>query len=534
MKGTGLQKDLRLRWEKSQKYFSSLFSGISGRWLNYTIMLFFLLFLLLVFAVFFSLRTYFYTAADDYLAARFTPSVDNYFSTYVGKGDAVFEAGAKEYVSSFSEKENCTVWVINSQGDVVAASSGFVVENPRYPDYESAVSSGKKSTKYTGKNREGEHIKAATFLLESSESDQGYAVRYIVSMESVRVLLLVIMLLVIFVFLLLMMMIAYPSIYFIRSIVKPVVELNEVTKRIAAGDTEARAEVGEENDEISELARSLNSMADEIASTDKMKNDFISTVSHEMKTPLTAIKGWAETVQAVGESDPGLTQRAMEVIIGESARLTGVVEDLLDLSKISNGRLTLCYTKIDALAELDDTIFVFKDRSMREGIELVYNAPTVPAPMDGDADRIRQVFVNILDNAFKYNTQGGTVTVVATILPPEEEGKKGILQIQVEDTGCGIAAEELPKVKKKFYKSNISVRGSGIGLAVCDEIVKMHEGTLDLESELNVGTCVTIRLPIEYVPEEPTELEVAVNEAVNQQEFTSEESVTDGEQSTQD
>ncbi|MBQ8063563.1 MAG: HAMP domain-containing histidine kinase, partial [Clostridia bacterium] len=269
------------------------------------------------------------------------------------------------------------------------------------------------------------------------------------------------------------------------------------------GDMSARMEPQEYHDEISELSENINYMADELSSTDKMKNDFISTVSHEMKTPLTAIKGWAETLQTVGDSDPALTQRGMEVIIDEATRLTGVVEDLLDLSKIVNGRMTLRYEKIDILAELDDTIFVFKDRSMREGIELIYNVPHVPAPAEGDPNRINQVFVNILDNAFKYTEQGGKITVLAEMLPPETEGEKSTLRVFVEDTGCGISKEELPKIRKKFYKSNISVRGSGIGLAVVDEIVKMHGGTMDIRSEVGVGTCVILSFPVDYVAPQP-------------------------------
>ena len=171
---------------------------------------------------------------------------------------------------------------------------------------------------------------------------------------------------------------------------------------------------------------------------------------------------------------------------------------------------------MDVLAELDETIFVFKDRSMREGIELIYNAPHNPAPMIGDPDRIKQVFVNVLDNAFKYTEQGGKVTVTVEILPPEQgenneetqdisgeasaEAKKtATLKVFIEDTGCGISEEDLPRVKQKFYKSNISVRGSGIGLAVCDEIVNMHGGTLDVDSEQGVGTSVTVTFPVEYV-----------------------------------
>ncbi|MEE1300337.1 MAG: HAMP domain-containing sensor histidine kinase, partial [Acutalibacteraceae bacterium] len=223
--------------------------------------------------------------------------------------------------------------------------------------------------------------------------------------------------------------------------------------------------------------------------------------------PLTAIKGWAETLQTVGDSDPALMKRGMEVIIDEASRLTGVVEDLLDLSKIVNGRMTLRYEKIDILAELDDTIFVFKDRSMREGIELIYNVPHVPAPAEGDPNRINQVFVNILDNAFKYTEQGGKITVFAEMLPPEGEEEKSTLRVFVEDTGCGISKEELPKVRKKFYKSNISVRGSGIGLAVVDEIVKMHGGTMEIQSEVGVGTCVILSFPVDTVPVENVPLE---------------------------
>ncbi len=208
----------------------------------------------------------------------------------------------------------------------------------------------------------------------------------------------------------------------------------------------------------------------------------------------------------MGDSDPELTKKGIEVIINESGRLTNVVNDLLDLSKIINGRLTLRKEKMDVLAELDETIFVFKDRSMREGIDLLYNAPHNPAPMIGDPDRIKQVFVNVLDNAFKYTSQGGRVTVTVQIDPPEKgedledaQMQMATLRILVEDTGCGISEDDLPRVKQKFYKSNISVRGSGIGLAVCDEIVNMHGGELDITSELNVGTRVTTTFPIEYV-----------------------------------
>jgi signal transduction histidine kinase len=233
-------------------------------------------------------------------------------------------------------------------------------------------------------------------------------------------------------------------------------------------------------------------MLNEVSATDKIKNDFISTVSHELRTPLTAIKGWGEMLRELGPDDIELTKRGTDIIISESERLSQLVEELLNFSRIQNGTLSLRLEKIDVLAELDETIFVFKERSKRDGIELTYSAPDLPAPMMADPNRIKQVFVNILDNAFKYTEQGGMVSVEAFI-----DGDK--LIIQVLDTGCGIAQEDLPNVKMKFYKANIQVRGSGIGLAVVDELIKMHNGTLDIQSKLGIGTTVTIVLPIEEV-----------------------------------
>ena len=182
----------------------------------------------------------------------------------------------------------------------------------------------------------------------------------------------------------------------------------------------------------------------------------------------------------------------MNVIIDEASRLSGIVEELLDFSRIQNSALKLRIEKMDVLAELDETVFAFKDRSTREGVDLVYNAPDVPTPIDGDPDRIKQVFVNILDNALKYTNQGGKITVGADVADDK-------LTVTVSDTGCGISAEDLPHVKEKFYKANMTVHGSGIGLAVADEIVKLHKGTLDIDSVLGEGTTVTVKFDIDHV-----------------------------------
>ncbi|MBO5433115.1 MAG: HAMP domain-containing histidine kinase, partial [Clostridia bacterium] len=280
---------------------------------------------------------------------------------------------------------------------------------------------------------------------------------------------------------------------FVRTIVSPLQKINDVARDFADGNFNVRVETDVEGeDEITELSDSINAMIAEVAATDQLKNDFISTVSHELRTPLTAIKGWGEMLKELDGEDRELARRGTEVIINESEHLSRLVEELLDFSRIQNGSMTLRLEKIDVLAELDEAIFVFKERSKRDGIELTYSVPELPAPMMADPNRIKQVFVNVLDNAFKYTKPGGLVNVEATV-------GKGILTISFLDTGCGIAPEDLPNIKKKFYKANLEVRGSGIGLAVVDEIIKLHNGSFEINSELDIGTTVTIVLPVEEI-----------------------------------
>ena len=225
-----------------------------------------------------------------------------------------------------------------------------------------------------------------------------------------------------------------------------------------------------------------------------------------MRTPLTAIRGWGETLEDVGNGDPELTKRGMKVIINESSRLAVMVEELLDFSRMQNGKLSLRIEKIDVLAELDETVFSFKERATREGIELLYNAVNLPAPMDADPNRIKQVFVNILDNAIKYTQQGGKILVEAKYSAPT------VLEITVSDTGNGISKDDLPHIKEKFYKADMSARGSGIGLAVVDEIIRLHKGEWTIDSVLGKGTTVTILLPVEEVITE----EIGLNEQEEQ------------------
>lgn len=465
--------------------------SITNRWLLSTLGVTVILMLTIVFVSSKAIRDYYYDTAymTIYSRAR-SQSINTFFSQYLDAPDDVFSARAGEFIENFTEQSLMEVWVIDRNGNVVATSTGFSVENEIYPDYQAALNSNTDTATWIGETSTGEAIMAVTVLLPSK---QGHAVRYIISLQDLNTQHRVFTAIIAVVCTIAVGLVALSGLFFIRSIVKPVKKINETAKRIAAGDFSARLEPHRYNDEIGELVTTFNRMAKEIGEADKLKNDFISTVSHELRTPLTAIKGWGETILELHDSDPNMTKKGLEVIIDESSRLSRMVEDLLDFSRMQSGRMTLRLEKIDVLAELDETVFVFKERALREGVELTYNAPELPAPMMGDPNRIRQVFVNILDNALKYTKQGDKILVTAEILPRR-------LKILITDTGCGIPPEALPHVKEKFFKANVSVRGSGIGLAVSDEIVRLHKGSLNIGSVLNEGTTVEIILPIDTSP----------------------------------
>jgi signal transduction histidine kinase len=448
------------------------------------------------------LYEYFYGTVQNRLESYSGEVVSNFFDSYVGLTDEKFMEGAVEFVRTNGIAQNVEIWVVDKNGNVVISSSGaYVGEDVSMPDYDKAVASGSGSGTGLWRGRfseTGERVMCYTSLISSGKGGSG-AVRYIVSLQDIDRQYTVLLLLIFLVVLILLGFFILSGNYFIRSILRPVAKVGETAQRIAEGDFSARIDKSRYNDEIGKLCETINDMAQELDIAQHLKNDFISTVSHELRTPLTAIRGWGETLMQTGLSDEVILNQGLRCMVDESARLSGLVEDLLDFSLMQSGQFRLRIEKIDVLAELDDVMFVFKERAVRDGITFEYTASDFPAPMNGDAARIRQVFVNVLDNAFKYTETGGFVTVNAEI-------RDTMLCVTVADTGCGIAPDALPHVKEKFYKSNISVSGSGIGLAVCDEIMARHGGTLEIESELHVGTTVRVTFTIDAVerPDAPT------------------------------
>lgn len=465
-------------------------SGITVRWLVTTILVIAVILTCISASVVFVLKDYYYDTVEAKLQSLAQSSViADYFSSYLNADDDEFSARAQEYVDNFQEFNIAELWVINKHGTPVVTSTGFVSEDEICPDFEEALLSASGRALWQGNSSTGEKVMAITVLLPRTNGMSNGAVRYIISLEQVDIQLWKITFIVAIICIFALSLVVFSGLFFVRSIVVPVKKLNDATRSIAAGNYKEKIELSNRyDDELAELAESINYMTDEIDRTDKLKNDFISTVSHELRTPLTAIKGWTETLLCINTSSDDTINNGLKVIQNETERLYTLVEDLLDFSRMESGRMTLHLKKIDIIAELDDAVYVLKDRAGREGKELYYSSPEYAAPVNADPDRIKQVFVNIIDNAIKYTPTGGKISILAMI-------DSDNVRIRVADTGCGISPEDLPRIKEKFYKANFSTKGSGIGLAVCDEIINLHKGTLEISSVYGEGTEVNITLP---------------------------------------
>lgn len=461
--------------------------SISRRWFVNTIGVVLIVLAVSIFTLSITVQNSTYSGIEQALTGR-VDELLNWLSADFGgyKTSSEFAAITRDYIERFPDKNDMEIMALNRNGRIFITSTGFEPDqNQEMPDYETALQSPDNSGKWVGELNTGEKIMAITRVVRDDGGGLTGSVRYLVSLEKADLQTSRIILVLILAGVFIMLLITLSGVYFIRSILVPVRQVNTVAEQIARGDFDVRIQKAQ-NDELGQLCDSINDMAGELAATERMKNDFISSVSHELRTPLTAIKGWAETLHE--GTDPDTTEKGMNVIIRESERLSGLVEELLDFSRLQSGRMRLSVSRIDILAELDEAVYLFTDRARTESKQLNYEENTALSPVYGDVDRLRQVFVNIIDNALKYTEAGGTISVSSSEADDQ-------VRVVISDTGCGIPAEHLPNVKKKFYKANQLVRGSGIGLAMADEIVAMHGGTLDVASQVNVGTSVTITLP---------------------------------------
>lgn len=278
------------------------------------------------------------------------------------------------------------------------------------------------------------------------------------------------------------------NVWFDRCVSKPIRSLSEAAKNIADGSYGAQVPYAGDN-EIGRLTDDINQMSSKVARSDKATSEFISQISHELRTPLTAILGWSETLQY----DPAIkgdSMRGVTIISKEAERLTGMVADLLEFTRIQDGRFNLRMELVDIAAELEDSLFTYGKLMSEAGIDVNYTPPEYDIPLiSGDPERLKQVFLNLLDNAAKHGGDGGKADISLAL-------ENDSVVICIRDYGHGIPENELPFVKNRFYKGSSKNRGSGIGLAVCDEIISRHGGMLVISNAEGGGCLAKITLPI--------------------------------------
>ncbi len=477
----------RVKLSKLTKHPFRLKNSIVRRWALNIVGLLLVILVAAEIGFSFAIKNFYYSSIKQTLMSRAT-TTSNLLVKYSGSDTTNFTEEVRNVVENFELRNRMELMAIDHRGKIVLTSSGFTyLYKTTLPDYEAALDSPDSTGMYIGKLDSGEKIMAVTVLLPVDNAEYS-ALRFVVSLEQADSMIIRAFLMFSLVCLVIIVFVLISGIYFLKSIVMPVQQLSAATRQIAEGDYDIRI-IKDKSDELGQLCDTINHMAEELAATEKIKNEFISSVSHELRTPLTAIKGWGETMAATTPQDTQTIQKGMQVILHETERLSQMVEELLDFSRMQSGRFSLLKDKMDVLAELGEAVLIYTERAKRENITLTYHEPFMLPPIYGDRNRIKQVFINIIDNAVKYTDSGGVVAVNAV-----QEGDD--ICITVSDTGCGISKEDLPFVKEKFYKANLTRRGSGIGLAVATEIVSMHDGSLTVDSVEGKGTTVTIRLPI--------------------------------------
>ena len=278
-----------------------------------------------------------------------------------------------------------------------------------------------------------------------------------------------------------------------RSVSRPLQQMTKATEAMAQGDYAQQIEVVGD-DEVARLARSFNTMAREVDRAHRMQRDFVANVSHDLKTPLTSVQGFAQALLDGTADDPDARVHAARVIYEEAERMRRLVHELLELAKLESGQIKFAEEPVDLgplLAEAVDRVIPLAET---RDVTVELRAPASLPPVRGDESRLSQVFNNLLDNALAHTPAGGSIQVVAA--PTSEE----TLEIVVSDTGSGIPPEDLPRVFERFYqadKARAGQRGTGLGLAIVQEVVTAHHGHVTASSQPGQGTRITVTLPID-------------------------------------
>ena len=437
----------------------------------------------------FYLQNYYYNSAKQSLISQATYTMDIYegvgmeSTSFENKVHNIFEKG------QVSNNTNFTVEFIDKNKNVILDKYGIKTnEKYEYEDVNRALRGNNTLTPYTynisGTN---EHVMSISVPLRVNNQIEG-VVRYSLSLKSIDNTVIKLVCFFILAGVIILIIALLLSLKFAESLIRPLKNLKQFANELAQGNYNIKLKKEElHNDEIADLVRTFEHMAVEIDKSRKLKEEFISSVSHELRTPLTSIKGWSETLgyEGIGKEELDL---GLGIIQDETERMISLVEDLLDFSRLSSDRIRLQIDMVDVRKLAKGVVAQLTVKANEKNITLLTEFKTEDiVDIQGDKNRLRQVLINLVQNAIKFTSEGGYIVVIVS------QGEE-FTTFTVTDNGVGIKKENLTKVLDKFFQEDYNKAGSGLGLAISNEIVKLHGGKMIIESEKNVGTTITFTL----------------------------------------
>ncbi|WP_223376701.1 sensor histidine kinase [Schnuerera sp. xch1] len=444
--------------------------------------------LIIEFFLFNAIRDYYYKSVEEILSNQITFST-NLYSRYFSSD--TLEDVIIDDVNVFLQHTSAQVQILDRDGTILMDSIGAVhsIDSINTSDVLKAIE-GDTGTWIGDVEYDTEPVMAVSHPLIIDGEIVG-VLRFISSLRETNLVINGIYQTLLLIGVIVIIISGLVSIFLSNTITQPLREVTTVAEKMADGQLKIRSKK-RFNDEIGKLSDTLNYMAEELIKKEQLKNDFISSISHELRTPLTSIKGWAITLKSDKSNDDELLMDGLNIIEKESDRLSTIVDELLDFSRLVSGRITVEKEEMSIIGSIKQIGKQLRpranDKNIKFDVSFELDLPNIVA----DENRIKQVLINLLDNALKFTQQGGKVSLEAL------KDNDNIL-IKVKDNGSGIHEEDIPYITEKFYKGKNSKANSGLGLSICDEIVKLHGGSIEIKSKLNQGTMVIVSLPIKGV-----------------------------------
>ena len=448
----------------------------------------------------FYMKEYYYSMAKSYLEQQVRYTQNSYDSSgmdstsFQDKINNILEKEGLNQSSGYGESSDnfsVAIEIINKNKEVMLDQYGIKTgEVVNYDDVNKALTGSQDYNFYIYSISETkDHIMSISVPLKVNNVVEG-VVRYSVSLKKADNAIFRVVCIIFIGGLVILLICLLLSLRFADSLIKPIQDLKKTANQLAQGNYNINLENEKlHDDEIGDLVKTFDHMAKEIDKTRKLKEEFISSVSHELRTPLTSIKGWSETLGYEGISREEL-DLGLGIIQDETERLITLVEELLDFSRLASDRIRLQIDSVNVTKLAKDVVNQLGVKASEKNITLLTEFNTKESEIvdiQGDKNRLKQVLINLVQNAIKFTEEGGYVVVRLS------QGEE-YTTFSVVDNGIGIKQENLDKVLEKFFQEDCNKSGSGIGLAISNEIVKLHKGKMILESEKGEGTCITFTL----------------------------------------